>query len=84
MKQHPLKLTKKTKLTPDVFELIYYSNEKIPIQPGQFFLCDCDAHDPKKKRSYSLSYSDGISHEFIIKRLENGTGGSRAICDQNI
>lgn len=84
MQKNTIVLHQKKMLTADVYELIYESEERIDIQPGQFFLCDCDMYDPTKKRSYSLSYSDGFRHEFIIKRLENGTGGSKAICDQDI
>lgn len=36
------------------------------------------------RRAYSIAYSDGRRHLFIIKRLETGKGGSREICDLEI
>ena len=84
MKKNTLTLIKKIQLTHDVYELTYTSNEPIEIQPGQFLLCDCEADNPKYKRSYSVSYADKNMVQLVIKRLENGTGGSIAICNQEI
>jgi very-short-patch-repair endonuclease/NAD(P)H-flavin reductase len=78
-----LTLQHKKQLTHDVYELEYVSENILPILPGQFLLCDT-AWDPKLRRSYSVSWAEGNSVYFIIKRVPNGTGGSVAICDQEI
>jgi ferredoxin-NADP reductase len=36
------------------------------------------------RRAYSIAYSDGVTHLFIIKRLDSGKGGSKEICDLDI
>lgn len=79
-----LVLTQKNQLTHNVWELIYASEKSLGDVAGQFLLCDCDAEDPRKKRSYSISWAGDNQYEFIIKREEHGTGGSVAICDQKV
>lgn len=77
-----LTLQGRKQLTHDVYELEYRS-ETLSILPGQFLLCDTSS-DPKLKRSYSVSWTQGNSFFFIIKRIPDGAGGSVAICDQLI
>lgn len=76
-------LQKKIKLTHDVFELHYKKEdgEKIKPKHGQFitFLVPIIGG-----RAYSILESDGENYTLIIKRLENGRGGSKAICDMSI
>lgn len=78
-----LTLQNKKQLTHDVYELEYFSAHILDIAPGQFLLCDT-AGEPKLRRSYSVSWVQGKSVFFIIKRLLEGKGGSVAICDQKI
>lgn len=78
-----LTLKNKKQLTHDVYELEYVAKENIFLVPGQFLLCDT-AGDPKLRRSYSVSWAEGNSIFFIIKRLPEGKGWSVAICDQEI
>lgn len=72
-------LVSKKTLTSDVFELIYEAENDFEIIPWQFitFLL------PKTGfgRAYSVLYKDGRKCFFIIKRLENGRGWSKEICD---
>lgn len=84
MQKAVLTLKQKTTITKDVYELIYTSDIDLSIKPGQFLLCDCAPENPKLKRSYSVSYADRNTIQFVIKRLEDGTGGSKAICDQEV
>ena len=78
-----LTLQEKISLTHDVWELIYSASEDVSIIPGQYLLCDtCD--DPKLRRSYSVSWCADKKISFIIKKIPDGTGGSRAICEQEI
>lgn len=51
-----LTLHAKKKLTHDVYELEYRSEDALTIFPGQFLLCDTSG-DPKLKRSYSVSWA---------------------------
>lgn len=77
-------LVQKIQLTHDVYELIYTTHEDLCVLPGQFLLCSTDAENSKLRRSYSISdYADGILR-FIIKKIPDGKGGSKAICDQEI
>lgn len=66
-----LTLQNKKQLTHDVYELEYLNEEKFDISPGQFLLCDTSG-DPKSRRSYSVSWAEGESVFFIIKRLPDG------------
>lgn len=77
MQQLPFKLTKKNKLTADVYELIFTIPEMIRVEPGQYALFML----PKSKlrRAYSIGYTDGQTFTFIIKQLEGGVG-STEIC----
>lgn len=72
-------LQEKKYLTQDVFELVYEAENDFEIIPGQFitFLL------PKTwfARAYSVLYKDAKKIYCIIKRLENGRGGSKEICD---
>lgn len=72
-------LVEKKYLTQDVFELVYESENDFEIIPGQFitFLL------PKTwfARAYSVLYKEAKKVYFIIKRLKNGRGGSKEICD---
>ena len=77
-------LIQKIQLTHDVYELIYRTQEAISILPGQFLLCDADTTNPRLRRAYSVSFFDGENIHFIIKRVADGKGGSKAICDQEI
>jgi NAD(P)H-flavin reductase len=75
-------LIQKEKLTNDIF-LLTFKNQGISKYPlcGQFmtFLL------PKSWwRAYSILDSDGENYFFIIKRLEEGRGGSKEICDGEI
>ncbi|MDD5770094.1 MAG: FAD-dependent oxidoreductase, partial [Candidatus Gracilibacteria bacterium] len=76
------KLISKKNLTQDVFELVFEVLDDFEIIAGQFitFLL------PKTGfgRAYSVLNKDGKNIYFIIKRLENGRGGSREICDIEI
>jgi len=83
MKTQTLTLIEKIQLTHDVYELVY-TTEDLDIQAGQFLLCDCEEGNPKLKRSYSVSWAAQEKVHFIIKRLADGTGGSIAICDQEV
>ncbi len=77
-------LVQKIHLAHDVYELIYTIQEPVNILPGQFLLCETDAHHPRLRRAYSVSYSDAKNIHFIIKKIPDGKGGSKAICDQEI
>ncbi len=75
-------LIKKEKLTSDVFLLIFKkeNEEKIPLC-GQFmtFLL------PKSGwRAYSILDFDGENYYFLVRRLEQGRGGSKEMCDAEI
>lgn len=76
-------LKEKTKLTHDVFKLHYTreDGEKTKPKHGQFitFLVPTIGG-----RAYSVLESDWVNYTLIIKRLENGRGGSKAICDMNV
>lgn len=78
-----LTLQNKKQLTHDVYELEYVSKSATSIVAGQYLLCDTSG-DPKLRRSYSVSWAEWNSIFFIIKRVSEGTGGSVAICDQEI
>ncbi len=75
------KLTKKEKITKDVFELVFESEVDFEITPGQFITFML----PKSKlwRSYSVLNKDINWVSFLIKRLEDGRWWSKEICDLN-
>ncbi|MBW7954225.1 FAD-dependent oxidoreductase [Candidatus Gracilibacteria bacterium] len=75
------KLIKKEKITKDVFELVFESEKDFEITPGQFITFML----PKSRlgRSYSVLSKDINGVSFLIKRLEDGRGGSKEICDLN-
>lgn len=76
-----LKLLKTNKLTHDVYELIFKSEELIDVLPGQFITFILPSW---LRRAYSVSYTDWNNFEFIIKRLEQWRWGSKEICDLQI
>lgn len=73
----PFILTAKRALTHDVFELTFTS-EAPTCNPGQFILFTLPSG---LKRAYSVAWQSGKEWIFIIKRLEDGKGGSKEICD---
>jgi len=81
MQQISFRLTRKNKLTHDVYELIFRTNESVPTEPGQYVLFLL----PKSKlrRAYSIGYTDGETFTFIIKQIEKGVG-STEICSTEI
>ncbi|MFZ4461084.1 MAG: ferredoxin--NADP reductase [Patescibacteria group bacterium] len=78
---HPFTLVQKKILTHDVFELHFQAESELPCKPGQYLLFTLNSG---LKRSYSIAYKDGTNYMLIIKRLENGGGGSKEICDLEI
>lgn len=71
--------SEKKQLTQDVFELAFENQgELLNVTPGQFALFSLPSG---LKRSYSIAHQKGDTFLFIIKRLENGGGGSKEICD---
>lgn len=66
------------KLTHDVYELIFKSDELINVLPGQFITFILPSW---LRRAYSVSYTDWHNFEFIIKRLEEWRWWSKEICD---
>lgn len=76
-------LTQKMQLTHDVYELSYFSDFAYNIKPWQFLLCDT-ASDTSLRRAYSVSSYENNQISFIVKKLEHGKWGSRALCDQKI
>lgn len=81
MQQLPFRLIQKNKLTHDVYELIFTTQESVQVEPGQYTLFML----PKSKlrRAYSIGYTDGQTFTFIIKQLEGGVG-STEICSLEI
>ncbi|MDD2487349.1 MAG: FAD-dependent oxidoreductase [Candidatus Gracilibacteria bacterium] len=76
-----MKLLKKEKLTHDVYELVFYCDKNLETLPGQFITFILPSG---LRRAYSISNKDGNNLEFIVKRLEDGRGGSRELCDIEI
>lgn len=76
------KLTKKTKLTPDVFEMIFEVEEKFSYNYWQFITFIL----PNIWwRAYSmLDVIDWSKIKLIIKRVENGRWWSKYICDSEV
>lgn len=75
-------LKEKKKLTEDVF-LLSYEKEGDSFLPlcGQFMTFLLEKSGGK---AYSILHSDGKNFDFIVKRLENGRGGSKEMCDAPI
>ena len=76
-----LTLAKKEKLTHDVFELIFTSEQEVSYKPGQFITFILPSW---LKRAYSISSSDGKVFEFIIKRLPDWTCWRKELCDLEV
>ena len=73
------RLIRKTQLTHDVFELVFSGPVWDAPKAGQYIMFVLP--QTKLRRSYSLaSYQNG-EYTCIIKRLEDGQGGSKEICD---
>ncbi|MCK9272493.1 FAD-dependent oxidoreductase [Candidatus Gracilibacteria bacterium] len=73
-----MKLIAKNKLTPDVYELIFEFDGNLTSLAGQFITFILPSG---LRRAYSVAFQNGSNFEFIIKRLEDGRGGSKEICD---
>ncbi|MDD5213327.1 MAG: FAD-dependent oxidoreductase [Candidatus Gracilibacteria bacterium] len=76
------KLLEKKKLTPDVYEMIFSDGNETTNKPGQFMTFML----PKTKfgRAYSICETSNDKYIFIIKRVENGRGGSIEITDLEV
>lgn len=75
-------LIRKTQLTHDVFELTFSGPIWKDPKAGQYIMFILP--ETKLRRSYSLAgYQDG-EYTCIIKRLEDGQGGSKEICDLSL
>ncbi|MDD4151421.1 MAG: FAD-dependent oxidoreductase [Candidatus Gracilibacteria bacterium] len=76
------KLLEKKKLTNDVYEMIFSDGNKTSNKPGQFMTFML----PKTGfgRAYSICETSNDKYIFIIKRVENGRGGSIEITDLEI
>jgi len=72
------KLIKKTKLTHDIYELIFVSEQKLSSLPGQFITFILNSW---LRRAYSVIDSNWFNFSFIIKRVEEGKWWSKEICD---
>ncbi|EKE26885.1 MAG: Oxidoreductase FAD/NAD(P)-binding protein [uncultured bacterium (gcode 4)] len=75
-----LKLIKKTKLTHDVYELVF-DWEEHNVLPGQFITFVLPSW---LRRAYSISFQTWRNYEFIVKRLENWRWWSKQLCDIEI
>lgn len=73
-----LALTAKRPLTHDVWELDFGAPAGFPCQPGQFVMFTLA---PAPSRAYSVAWAQPGLLRFVIKRVESGGGGSKAICD---
>ena len=76
-----MKLIKKDKLTPDVYELIFEFSWELKTVAGQFITFILPSW---LRRAYSVAFQSWNKFEFIIKRLENGRWWSKEICDLEI
>ena len=76
------KLIQKNKLTNDVFELTFKSNEILNSLAGQFitFLLPNGIW----WKAYSILEDNGDNFKLIIKRIENWWWGSKFICDSEV
>lgn len=68
----------KRQLTHDVWELDFSVPSDFSCQPGQFVMFTLA---PAPNRAYSVAWAQPGLLRFVIKRLENGAGGSKAACD---
>ena len=73
-----LSLSKITKLTHDVHELIFVSELDFDFIPGQFLTFILPSG---LRRAYSIVYKNWNRLSFIIKKLENWRWWSRELCD---
>ncbi|MFA5916773.1 MAG: FAD-binding oxidoreductase [Candidatus Gracilibacteria bacterium] len=72
-------LITKKKLTYDIFEMLFELSEPLEFKYGQFITFILPGIGG---RAYSiLELIDGNKIKLLIKRLENGRGGSKFICD---
>lgn len=85
MNKVKLRLLEKEKLTHDVFDLKFRVDSDVPVEAGQFctFVIR-NAEGKKMRKAYSIANKSWDILSFIIKRLENGQGWSKAICDLEI
>ncbi|PID87711.1 hypothetical protein CSB07_00105 [Candidatus Gracilibacteria bacterium] len=76
------KLVNKNKLTQNIFHLVFEIHENIKMIPGQFitFILPNNIGG----RAYSILNQKENTIELIIKRVENGRGGSKFICDTKV
>ena len=75
-------LVEKKQLTHDVWELVFSKQgDAIETKPWQYILFILASG---KRRAYSISYSEGNTYCFIIKRLFHEWAGSSELCDLNI
>lgn len=81
MIQNKLKLFKKTKLTHNVYELIFVFDWKIDAKSGQFITFLLPSW---LRRAYSIAYVNWNRIIFLIKRVNEGEWWSREICDFEI
>ena len=72
----------KKQLTDDVFELVFESDYEINETPGQFITFILPNGIGGK--SYSILGSSWNECTLIIKRCEDGQGGSKYICDSQV
>lgn len=72
-------LIRKTQLTHDVFELVFSGPVWDAPKAGQYIMFVLP--ETKLRRSYSLASYENGEYTCIIKRLEDGQGGSKEICD---
>lgn len=75
-------ISNKIQLTHNVFEITFTPPHPISITPGQFFTFFLPGI--KSPRSFSVLTKKGEDFVSIIKRLEDGRGGSKEICDYEI
>jgi ferredoxin-NADP reductase len=76
-----LTLSKITKLTHDVHELIFVSGNDFDFIPGQFLTFILPSW---LRRAYSIAYKYWNKLYFIVKRLEDWKWWSRELCDLSI
>lgn len=81
MIQKFLKLTKKTKLTHDVYELIFVSGENPETKAWQFITFLLPSW---LRRAYSIADKAWNKFIFLIKRIEDWRWWSKEICDLEI
>lgn len=73
------RLIRKAQLTHDVFELVFSGPAWDAPKAGQYIMFVLP--QTKLRRSYSLADYNNGEYTCIIKRLEDGQGGSKEICD---